>query len=58
MNDILNDVSDLESAVDCLKKLDHTPDVINAIIKIDDIIERKKTEFNDYEKYIESSFSG
>ena len=27
-------------------------------VKIDDIIERKKTEFNDYEKYIESSFSG
>ena len=58
MNDILNDVLDLEGAVDCLKKLDHTPDVINAIIKIDYIIERKTTEFNDYEKYIESSFSG
>ena len=33
MNDILNDVEDLEGAVDSLKKLKHTPEVINAIIK-------------------------
>lgn len=56
MNDLLNDVEDLEGAVDSLKKLKHTPEVINAIIKIDDIIERKKIEFHNYEHQMQREY--
>lgn len=56
MNDILNDVEDLEGAVDSLKKLEHTPEVISAIIKIDDIIERKKIEFHNYEHQMQREY--
>ena len=31
MNDLLIDIQDLESAINSLKKLKHTPEVINAI---------------------------
>ena len=49
MNDLIVDIEDLETAINSLKKLKHTPEVINAILKIDDIIERKKIEFHNYE---------
>ena len=49
MNDLIVDIEDLETAINSLKKLKHTPEVINAILKIDDIITRKKIEFHNYE---------
>lgn len=56
MNDLIIDIEDLESAINSLKKLKHTPEVINAIIKLDDIIERKKIEFHNYEHQMQKEY--
>ena len=56
MNDLIVDIEDLETAINSLKKLKHTPEVINAILKIDDIIERKKIEFHNYEHQMQREY--
>ena len=56
MNDLLIDIQDLESAINSLKKLKHTPEVINAILKLDDIIERKKIDFHNYEHQMQREY--
>ena len=56
MNDLIVDIEDLETAINSLKKLKHTPEVINAILKIDDIITRKKIEFHNYEHQMQKEY--
>lgn len=56
MNDILQDIQELEGTVTSLKNVNNKPEVISAIRKIDDIIDRKREEFNRLEKQIQKEY--
>ena len=49
MNELLEDIEQLEGFINNLKKLKHTPAVIDIIRQTDDMIERKKLQFHNYE---------
>lgn len=49
MNELLQDIEELEGFINNLKKLKHTPAVIDIIRQTDDMIERKKLQFHNYE---------
>ena len=56
MNDILQDIQELEGTVTSLKNVNNKPEVIYAIRKIDDIIDRKRDEFNRLEKQMQKEY--
>ena len=56
MNDILQDIQELEGTITSLKNVNNKPEVITAIRKIDDIIDRKREEFNRLEKQMQKEY--
>ena len=56
MNDILQDIQELEGTITSLKNINNKPEVISAIRKIDDIIDRKRDEFNRLEKQMQKEY--
>ena len=56
MNDILQDIQELEGTITTLKNVNNKPEVISAIRKIDDIIDRKRDEFNRLEKQMQKEY--
>jgi len=56
MNDILQDIQELEGTITTLKNVNNKPEVIYAIRKIDDIIDRKRDEFNRLEKQMQKEY--
>jgi len=56
MNDILQDIQELEGTITSLKNVNNKPEVISAIRKIDDIIDRKREEFNKLEEQMQKEY--
>lgn len=56
MNELLEDIEQLEGYVNKLKKLKHTPEVIDIIRQTDDMIEKKKLQFHNYEHQMQREY--
>ena len=56
MNDLLQDIEQLEGYVNKLKKLKHTPAVKDIIRQTDDMIEKKKLQFHNYEHQMQREY--